>query len=87
MVFSPFYKKCAFAGQILGAMKNDPQQEIKMTQSITTMHILTRIYYLKQIQQMETFLSGLELNLKTRTNVIEEEENDGKTPTERAKMA
>ena len=31
MVFSPFHKKSAFAGQILGAMKNDPQQEIKMT--------------------------------------------------------
>ena len=31
MVFSPFYKKSGFAGQILGAMKNDPEQEIKMT--------------------------------------------------------
>lgn len=51
------------------------------------MHILTRIYYLKQIQQMENFLNGLELNHKARNNVIEEEENDGKTPTERAKMS
>lgn len=35
---------------------------------------------------MENFLNGLELSFKTRNNVIEEEENDGKSPTERTKM-